>query len=169
MRLTELPADAIVFVDANILAYHYTGIPGPLHDAATDFLINIQRRRIHAYTSVIVVAEVIHRVLVSKAVMDLGVPPRQAAEYLKRHPEKVIGLQHGLNVPSDIYRRFGISIEPVTRRELHAARPICERYGLMTNDSLVVSTMQSLKIRNLVTNDPDFERVREIAVWRPLA
>ena len=168
MRLAELPDGAVVFLDANVLAYHYTGLAGPLHDAASDFLVNIRRRRIRAYTSVIVVAEVIHRMLVSKATADLGVAPRQAAQYLKQHPGKVSELQRGLNIPSDIYHRFGISIEPVTRKELHAARPIRRQHGLMTNDSILLSVMQSLKISNLATNDSDFERVPDITIWRPL-
>jgi len=57
VRLAELPDGAVVFLDANVLAYHYTGLVGPLHDAASNFLVNIRRRRIRAYTSVIVVAE----------------------------------------------------------------------------------------------------------------
>ena len=80
MRLAELPDGAVVFLDANVLAYHYTGLVGPLHDAASDSLVNIRRRRIRAYTAVIVVAEVIHRRLVSKATADLGVAPRQYAQ-----------------------------------------------------------------------------------------
>ncbi|MCK4736385.1 MAG: PIN domain-containing protein [Methanophagales archaeon] len=40
-------------------------------------------------------------------------------------------------------------------------------YRLMSNDAIHVATMKQHGITNIATNDPDFERVEWIKVWKP--
>jgi predicted nucleic acid-binding protein len=47
------------------------------------------------------------------------------------------------------------------------AASICNQYGLMVNDALIVATMLKFNIQHLVTNDDDFDRVHGIHVWKP--
>ena len=42
-----------------------------------------------------------------------------------------------------------------------------KRYRLMSNDAIHVATMKKHGITNIVTNDPDFERVEWIRIWKP--
>ena len=84
----------------------------------------------------------------------------------KWHPDVVRDLERHLVVPSKIYQ-MGISIEPVSRRDLYNSRLARREFGLMANDSLVVATMRRLKLGHLVTNDDDFKRVKGIKVWMP--
>jgi len=42
-----------------------------------------------------------------------------------------------------------------------------KRYRLMSNDAIHVATMKQRGITNIATNDPDFERVEWIKVWKP--
>ena len=37
----------------------------------------------------------------------------------------------------------------------------------MSNDAIHVATMKRYGITNIATNDPDFERVGGIKVWKP--
>jgi predicted nucleic acid-binding protein len=39
-------------------------------------------------------------------------------------------------------------------------------YALLTNDAFSVVTMKRYGIINIATNDPDFERVKWIKVWK---
>jgi hypothetical protein len=138
-----------------------------LGQVCNDFLRRIVRDKIQAFTSAIVVAEVTHRVMVAEAIQQTGIGPRDIVTHLKKHPKLISSLTRHLNVASEIYR-MGISIEPVTRVELHRSKAIRRQYGLMTNDSLVVACMQGLKLTDLATNDSDFGRVDIIRVWKPL-
>jgi len=41
-------------------------------------------------------------------------------------------------------------------------------YGMMVNDSILLATMASFEISHLVTNDSDFDRIRDIQLWKPV-
>lgn len=164
--LRRLRTRSRIFVDATILAIQMTR-RDDLAQACDDFLRRILRDEIQAFTSAIVVAEVTHRVMVAEAIQETGIGPRDIVTHLKTHPDLVTTLTRHLDVASEVYR-LGISIEPVTRVDLHRSKAIRRQYGLMTNDSLVVACMQGLKLTNLATNDSDFERVNIVQVWKPL-
>ncbi|VUT24993.1 MAG: PIN domain protein [Candidatus Methanolliviera sp. GoM_oil] len=40
-------------------------------------------------------------------------------------------------------------------------------YALLTNDAFHVTTMKKYGITNIARNDPDFERVEWIKIWKP--
>ena len=42
-----------------------------------------------------------------------------------------------------------------------------KKYRLMSNDAIHVATMKQHGITNIATNDPDFERVEGLTVWKP--
>lgn len=42
-----------------------------------------------------------------------------------------------------------------------------KRYRLMSNDAIHVATMKKRGISAIATNDPDFERVGWLKVWKP--
>ena len=44
---------------------------------------------------------------------------------------------------------------------------ISKKYWLMATDAFHVATMKRYGITNIATNDPDFERVEWIKVWKP--
>ena len=60
-----------------------------------------------------------------------------------------------------------VNILSLTYRDLHSSRRYRETYGLLTSDSLMVAAMQREHITYLATNDPDFERIPNIAVRLP--
>ncbi len=164
-NLSKLPSGTRIFADANLLAYVFTH-DDELARASAAFLARATRQEIEIVTSVLVVSEVIHRVMVAEAIRQHHVTPREAIHFLKAHPDVIKSLREHLTIPSRLRNRYGINILPVTHIELHASRRVRAEYGLMTNDSLVVAVMQRNKLVHLATNDPDFERVREIQVWR---
>jgi predicted nucleic acid-binding protein len=55
----------------------------------------------------------------------------------------------------------------VTIDIFRTARRLMKVHHLMSNDALHLAVMQGAGIRNLVTNDPDFDRVEGIRVWKP--
>ncbi len=164
--LTNLPPNSIIFSDANILAYFFTR-KDELAQVIARFLARSVNAEIKIVTSTAVVADVIHRVMISEVMKAQGIESGRAATYLKKHPDIVKTLPEHLTVPSKLYNQFKINILDVTRVELYSSRVIRAKYGLMTNDSIIVATMQRHKILHLATNDRDFDRVQEIQVWSP--
>lgn len=165
MKLHKLPKGVTVFVDASIFIYYMTGNDQIAQKCAA-FFKRTFRREVKAVTSVVVVMEVIHRVMVQEAAQKLTLRGGKLIQYLKEHPEFVRQLTKHRRVPSIIYR-LGVSIEPLTYLHVHNSRKARQNYGLMANDSLIIGFMDKQNISHLVTNDNDFKRVPNIKVWLP--
>src|SRR5262245_16509388 len=93
MTFTDVPAGAAIFVDANILIYHFTAHPvfGP---PCTDLLHRIERQELTGYTSAAVVADVAHRLTTLEAHQLFSWPMTGIVHRLKSHPQEVQQLNH---------------------------------------------------------------------------
>lgn len=166
--LSQIPDDADVMVDANVFVYALTP-QANLHHPCRDLLERGAHGQVTLYTTVSVVADVLHRAMVLE-VLGQGQVQRsaEAVQLLKQEPDIVVGLTRYRTILRDL-RQARIDILPLTYRDLHASRVYREQHGLLVNDSLIVAAMQREHMKLLATNDPDFERVPGIAVCMPLA
>jgi predicted nucleic acid-binding protein len=62
--LPNIKSGKKIFVDPNIFVYHFLGV----NDSATDFIQRCEQREIIAYTSSIVIAEVLHRLMIAEVI-----------------------------------------------------------------------------------------------------
>jgi predicted nucleic acid-binding protein len=64
---------------------------------------------------------------------------------------------------------FGLNILvlPSDESRLHRAQTIRSRFGLLTNDSLIVAAMEAFGIHSLATRDSDFDHISELVVYKP--
>jgi predicted nucleic acid-binding protein len=85
MTLAEVPPATEIFLDANIFGYDFSG-PTLLTPACSALLRHIEEGDITGYTSLIVVVEVLHRLMIIEATAAPQVETRQAVRYLKVHP-----------------------------------------------------------------------------------
>jgi len=60
-----------------------------------------------------------------------------------------------------------VTVEPVNPGHFHAAQQLCARYGLLTNDALLIAVMQSLGLTDLASNDADLATVPGLTLWQP--
>lgn len=51
--------------------------------------------------------------------------------------------------------------------ELETFSSTIEKYNLLPRNATHLSIMLSLNIPNIATTDPDFDKVKEIRVWKP--
>ena len=165
MKLALLPADTVVFVDANIFAYHFARF-SPMAEVCTAFLQRSIRGELQLITSSIVVSEVLHRSIVYEAATTLSVPRQGLVTYLKNHPDVIKELKQHQGIASSL-AKMKVDIKPVDHIDSHGSKRFRRDYGLMTNDSLVLAVMKRHKVTDLATNDRDFGRVSEIKVWTP--
>jgi predicted nucleic acid-binding protein len=164
--LRDIPDQATVMLDTNIIVYALFP-QGRYHQACKDLLQRGARNEVQLYLTVIAAADVIHRAMIMEFLAQGHVQrPAEAVTYLKQNPQTIQQLTRYKSILRDI-TQAKISILPLTYRDLHASKQEREQYGLLTNDSLLITVMRRERIHYLATNDRDFERVSGIAVRQP--
>ena len=134
--------------------------------ACTAFLRRVESGELHGVTSVVILAEVAHRLMVLDAIRTFSFPARTAVKQLKEHPELVRQLSL-YKVATERVFAFNIRVESVTATHLRTAQQFSTDHGLLTNDSLTAAFMQSQSVMDLASNDPDFLTIPGFSVWRP--
>ncbi len=162
--LATISSGCRVFIDANIFIYHFTVTP--LSPACTAFLKRVEVGDLSGITSVVTLAEVAHRLMILEAIQAHGLKPNVAVRSLKENPSLVRQLSK-YRIATDMVSTFNVAIEAVTAAQLRTAQEISATLGLLTNDSLAASTMQSLSLTDFASNDEDFSAVPGVIVWRP--
>jgi predicted nucleic acid-binding protein len=111
MIFDDLPAGAAVFLDANVLIYHFT--KHPQHGASCTRLIErIEQKDLQGFISSHVMADVAHRLMTIEAMNKLGWPAAGLAARLRKQqveiPKLVIYQQAVAKVP-----QLGIQRSPL--------------------------------------------------------
>jgi predicted nucleic acid-binding protein len=60
-----------------------------------------------------------------------------------------------------------LEILEVPEGDLEVALRISKDYRLLSSDAFHVAVMKRCGLTNIATNDPDFERVAWLTVWKP--
>jgi predicted nucleic acid-binding protein len=138
--LAEIPNHTAVFIDANVFIYHFSG-PTALSSACSSFLNRVEHGLVRGLTSTVVMIEVLHRLMILEAVSELQLPPREVPRYLKEHPQQARSLKAHLAVPAKV-RQIGVEMVTVGIEEIELSHEVKQRYGFLTNDALLLATMQ---------------------------
>ncbi|MBP1713028.1 MAG: PilT-like protein [Deltaproteobacteria bacterium] len=163
MNLDDIPLASVCVLDTNILLYAEQGIS---HQAQ-----RLLRRCSAGDLSCILPQtawqELSHRLMLAEAMMLGRVSGPNAARKLARQPEliKKLGLYRD-KMQSLI--SLGIGFEPCLREDFfETAFRFQEKYGLLTNDSVILSTAVRIGADFLISSDMVFQQVSEIAVAMP--
>lgn len=117
-------------------------------------------------TSISVLLEVLHRLMMVEAVRSRAVRPPKVLEKLRRRPEVVRALSeyyaHTVKIPE-----MGIPVRPLPQEILAASQRVRREHGLLVGDSLLLAVMRTEGVRTLATHDADMGRIEEIAVAVP--
>jgi predicted nucleic acid-binding protein len=162
--LATLPSGTRIFIDANIFIYHFTQVP--LTAACTAFLQRVEAGDLHGITSIVVLAEVSHRLMILEAIRAFGFSSRTAVKNLKDNPNLVSQLSH-YKVVTERIPSFNVTVEPVTFAHFQTAQELSTLHGLLTNDSLTAAMARSLALTDVASNDPDLTIVPDLTLWRP--
>jgi predicted nucleic acid-binding protein len=104
--------------------------------------------------------------MVLEATSRFNLPPREALRYLKAHPERAKTLlAHHDSVRTIL--QIGVEVVVVGLEDIARSHDVKQRYGLLTNDALTVAVMERYGVTALASNDPDFESVPTLALYRP--
>ena len=162
MRLKDIPPGTVVFIDADIFIYHFTGNSAE----CSEFLALCEEGELNGVTSTIVTAEVMHRLMLAEAEAKKLARAPQILKKLRDKPEIVCRLTN-YSIAGRAIFDIGIKVYPLTAELILNSQAIRARYGLMVNDSLIAATMEEAGVETLATNDDGFSRVDWIRVYEP--
>jgi predicted nucleic acid-binding protein len=162
MTLAEIEEGTAVFIDGNVFVYHFAGAS----PECTALLMRCETSELRGVTSALVLAEVSHHLMMIEAIERKLVSPGNVARKLARRPEVVRQLviyeASVQAIPS-----MGIEIAPLTEATIMQGVRYQRRYGLLTNDSLIVATMLGQGVRMLATADRHLSAVDEVEIVGP--
>lgn len=162
MDIKLLPKGERVLVDANILLYHLGGLSAE----CTEFLERVARSEITPYLTTVIVAEVLHRRMMTEAVSRNLISAGQPLKKLKANPAVIQSLAGYISDVEDILK-LPFQIIEVTIQDIQLSHGLRQRHGLFVNDSINLACAERLGIPHIVTHDSDFRSVSSISGWEP--
>ena len=163
LNLDAVKPKSRVFIDANIFIYHFTGVSLQ----CTDLLKRCERGELSACTSINVLLEVLHRLMMIEVVKKKLLKPPNIVKKLHKNPEIVKQLdEYYINTAKIM--KMNIQVVPIDQQLLETSNHARMMYGLLVNDSLIVAVMKKDKIKALATNDDGFLVVDAIDVYKPI-
>jgi predicted nucleic acid-binding protein len=165
MIYADLPAGAIVFVDASVFIHHFepNARYGP---AATEFLERIENQELTGMTTTHIVSEVAHRLMTIEAMQAFGWKSGGIALRLRNHPAQVQTLKRFRQAIQEI-PLFNLRIVMIDPTWLDRAAEVSQQTGLLHNDALTIAVMRVHGLTHLASADPDFDRVPGITQYGP--
>ena len=162
MKLTEIKTGSDIFVDSNIFIYHFTGVS----DECSNFLSRCERGELIAMTTVNVILEVLHRLMMVEAIRKNLVKPPNVVKKLSKAPQKLKRLNEYF-INTEKIQDMGIAIKPLIFATIVKSHMVRLASGLMVNDSIIIASMKQEGVKLLATNDKAFKKVDEIHVCTP--
>lgn len=158
--------EATIFIDANIFLNTILGTGKPAV-ASARFLEDADSGIFSTATSVIVLNEVLHRLIIGSVVNSRGVAPESAIHQLKLHPELIRDAGEAFEIMDDIRSIHSMEIFGISPATLNRSLAIMREWGLLGNDALHVACMEEHAISTIATYDRDFSRVAGIKIRKP--
>ena len=163
MNLDDIPTGSLCVIDTNVLLYAEQGVSGQ----AQRLLRRCAEGELTGTLPQTVWQELTHKLMLAEAMMKHGISGGNPAARLSGRPEIIRSL--------DLYRRkiralvhLGLRFERCEQGDLvQSAFELQKRYGLLTNDSVVLAVAIRLEADYLVSSDKGFQPVEEIDVLAP--
>lgn len=160
-RVENLPAGTHLFLDANIFIYAFLG-----HSSqCRNLLGHCASEQVFGITILEVINEVTHRLMVAEA-LGTGVIKRDRVRDLRGKRREIAKLTEYWAQTSAIFG-LNILVLPSDEARLYRAQSVRSRYGLLTNDSLILAAMEESGVDSLATRDSDFDHISDIKIYKP--
>lgn len=168
MKLADFDSDEEIYVDANI--FIYTMLKNPKYFASCkSFLERVEKGEVNAAVSPLVLDEVCFKIIIEtlKAKYDIE-SGAVIIERIKKNPKMLNEAKSELMTFLFIIENYkGLKI--VSARSATGMRMVenIVNRDLLPRDALHLAIMDFYDVKHIATADSDFERVKEINVWKP--
>ena len=163
MNLDDIPAGSLCVIDTNVLVYAEQGVSGQ----AQRLLRRCSKGEITGVLPQTVWQELTHRLMLAEVAMKHGSLGGNPAARLAGKPEIIRGLSLYQSKVRNLLD-LGLRFESCTQDDLlRSAFDLQKRYGLLTNDSVILAVAVRLEADGLVSSDKGFRSVEEVTVFAP--
>jgi len=163
VNLDDIPGGSLCVIDTNVLLYAEHGVS----DQAQRLLRLCARGELTGTLPQTVWQEVTHRFMLAEAMMKGLISGGNPAGRLAAKPEAIKELnlyRAKVKALVDLGLGFeGCTLDDLTKKVFE----LQEKYGLLTNDAMVLAVAIRLKADALVSSDKAFHGVTEVAVHCP--
>jgi predicted nucleic acid-binding protein len=159
----KIPRASFVFIDSNIFTYFLLR-DADFFEKCSRFLKDIESGYFIGFINNIVVSETMFNFVKAEVCKNNGLKSNEFIRFAKENPESI-----GVVDISDVIDVFAIAnlnlvnVPPKLIPMLKDAH----KKSLLSNDAFHLLTMQYLSIKDIVTNDSDFDDITGIKVWKP--
>ena len=134
--------------------------------SCTKFLNKIDRGRINGFTSITVLNELLHKLVLAEIADKQGLKLLDVINLIKKTPDILKDLEV-YEIIERVETLDNLVIYNINTEHFIIARKFMKQYGLLSNDALHVAVMKTHGIENIASNDLDFERVRWVKLYKP--
>jgi predicted nucleic acid-binding protein len=162
MNIPDIPKQSHVIVDTNILNYAIENIS----NECVELLRRCAGSKINGIIPANVLAEFIHVRMLTEA-KQYGVSSgSNPARKLGEKPEIIRQFTRYASEIKNLLA-IGLKVEPLLLEDYTTSLQIQQNFGLLTNDSLIISLAERLKITKIVTADKAFLSLPDFEIYSP--
>ncbi len=164
--LKEFKEKEAIFIDANIFLHHAFDI----NAISVQFLKKVESSDIKAYTSALVIEEVMFKLVMQSASNFLDkVTVQDVKELLRESDNRERIFKPVLEYRSyiDVLRDFGLVILDVTDKDMITALQRAKEFGLIMADAAHIGVMERKGITHMASSDSDFRSLKNVTLWSP--
>ncbi len=151
-----------ILIDSDILLYWLHG-----HSRqCRDFVERCVLGEVRGHVSAICMAEVFHRLMLAEAKRNGWLKRPNPTGALRARPERVRALIDSDERCRDLLK-LGLVYVDLQTLDLLQSLAVRRRYGLLTNDSILVAIAMRLGISRIASADRDLRKIQELTVYVP--
>jgi predicted nucleic acid-binding protein len=165
MILADLADGESVFLDANILVYHFAPHP-VLGHACHELILRAEQQTLLGYTSTAVLSDVAHHLMTFEAAAVFGWTSK-VVQHLRDDPSAVRELSKFHQAITEV-PKLGIQILTIPETLVETAAMLSRQTGLLSDDALILAVMQAHGLTRIASNDADFDRVPGLTRYAPV-
>ncbi|MEW6681119.1 MAG: PIN domain-containing protein [bacterium] len=165
-KLKDFIGKEAIFIDANIFLYHAFGT----NVISIEFLKKVESSDMKAYTSPLVIEEVIFKLIMQSASNFIKkITFDKVKQFLKnnKNREKVLTPVEKYIGYINTLKDMGLGIIDFESKDIQTSFEKIKKYGLLTADSLHLAVMEKRGIKNIASPDKDFNVIDNITLWVP--
>lgn len=153
-----------IFTDSNIFIYA-SSKRHTLKPICEDFLLKIGNGEVLGLINGRIVDEVFHKLLMIEISEKYKIGSRDALAYIKVNPDVLKEFQKPRSIIEDILTFEGVKVLEIDKKIIAQALKFSD--SLLFSDAIHASCCKVYGVRDIATNDSDFERISFLRVWKP--
>ena len=160
---TKIPKASFVFIDSNIFTYFLLR-DADFFEKCSRFLKNVESGYFIGFINNIVVSETLFNFVKAEVCKNNELKSNEFIRFVKENPESVGEVD--ISDVIDVFTIANLNLVNVPTKLIPMLKD-AHRKSLLSNDAFHLLTMEYLSIKDIVTNDADFEKIVGIKVWKP--